>query len=476
MKATFIGHQSWLISSKNTYILIDPLLKSVFGASERSFCSIFPFRNIDIAEMPKIDAIFLSHEHADHFCIESLNEISPKPPVYVGALMLNNVKYACKKVGYDVKIVNELTPITIGSIKITLFHADQSTPYWENRVYQLLFEDLNSEASFFLAVDAAMSSNYEGMIERNDKKKPDIVAVSNNAQITDYGRRSAFENALSLESEVPAKNGPALLNVYDELLVSYLKGLPEIENIAICGGGFIKGTEDLSPPPFSDGALIVEKLNHVFSSGKIWNLIPGQVISIKNHIVSTAQRVSWITLTTKDKIIEDFGLPKPVSTEKLFYPYIQEEITECELSDAKIRIRQCIEDMLPGILLSEPGKFAFNRYIISNNFSPQIDFIFSTPDLNISFKLSVDLCTGSISESHSSCTAPSKVTMFISDFIAVLDGAVEIWDLTGSSVKIEYENENCNPIPFFYAYFGEHNQQNLAIKMVDKKISMGGRK
>jgi N-acyl-phosphatidylethanolamine-hydrolysing phospholipase D len=67
MKATWLGHSTVLIQDGHINMLVDP----VFGvrASPVSFVGPKRFRRpaCDIQELPRIDAVFISHDHYDHF-------------------------------------------------------------------------------------------------------------------------------------------------------------------------------------------------------------------------------------------------------------------------------------------------------------------------------------------------------------------------------------------------------------------------
>ena len=67
---TYLGQQGWLVTSDATRILIDPLLTDEYSPGFSAV--IHPPRRISLARLPPIDAVVLSHEHADHFNVPSL--------------------------------------------------------------------------------------------------------------------------------------------------------------------------------------------------------------------------------------------------------------------------------------------------------------------------------------------------------------------------------------------------------------------
>ena len=52
MEVTLLGHQSWLITSGNTNILIDPVLYDSFGSGDDNSIEIYPPRLINFNVMP----------------------------------------------------------------------------------------------------------------------------------------------------------------------------------------------------------------------------------------------------------------------------------------------------------------------------------------------------------------------------------------------------------------------------------------
>jgi len=79
-KITLVGSASLLIEWKNFNILTDPWMKGlcVFDSWVN-----YPPSKIKISELPKIDAIWISHEHSDHFHLPTLMEFEKNISIYV---------------------------------------------------------------------------------------------------------------------------------------------------------------------------------------------------------------------------------------------------------------------------------------------------------------------------------------------------------------------------------------------------------
>lgn len=85
-RITFINHSTFLIEFKNINILTDPIWS--VRASPVSFAGPKRVKDpgLDIQELPKIDAVLISHNHYDHLDLASLKTLNDKfsPKFFVG--------------------------------------------------------------------------------------------------------------------------------------------------------------------------------------------------------------------------------------------------------------------------------------------------------------------------------------------------------------------------------------------------------
>lgn len=73
MRVTLLGHASILVEMVDgTTCLMDPVFQDPFEEGAVVSC---PKRSIDVARLPKIDVLLLSHAHLDHFDIPSLAQL-----------------------------------------------------------------------------------------------------------------------------------------------------------------------------------------------------------------------------------------------------------------------------------------------------------------------------------------------------------------------------------------------------------------
>lgn len=157
MKLTYFGHQSWFIEpTEGPAILLDPLLGRMGNGVTK--LEVWPKRRIALASLPKESHIIISHEHSDHFNIETLHELKNRgigSSVYVPVLSSLALKTFIKEMGFNLVEITPFDPIAVGSLKITALPSLKSR--LEPDVFALLFEDQTSGGSFFTSIDTVPS-------------------------------------------------------------------------------------------------------------------------------------------------------------------------------------------------------------------------------------------------------------------------------------------------------------------------------
>jgi len=157
LEATFIGHQGWLLSTGRTNVLVDPLLTEGFGHGGLAG-TVFPPRRFDVARMPSIDAVWLTHEHDDHFDLPSLCTLDRAVPVYISGRSSVAMHSALAALGFTVHRVAPNTRTSLGDLTLQTFVADhRATPLsdeWD--VLPFLAADAAGHGAFVSSVDVAM--------------------------------------------------------------------------------------------------------------------------------------------------------------------------------------------------------------------------------------------------------------------------------------------------------------------------------
>lgn len=92
-KITLVSNATLLIEYKETKILTDPWME---GPAMYGSWIQYPPSTIKISDLPKIDFIFVTHEHSDHFNKKTLSQFDKNIPIYVphfgNGRLVNRVK------------------------------------------------------------------------------------------------------------------------------------------------------------------------------------------------------------------------------------------------------------------------------------------------------------------------------------------------------------------------------------------------
>ncbi len=160
LQATFIGHQGWLLSSEDTNVLIDPLLTEGFGHGGLAG-SVFPPRRFDFECMPRVAAVWLTHEHDDHVCFPSLCRLDRAVPIYISSRSSVALSGALEELGFTVWRVGAGVTVEVGSLVFRTFAVDhRATPQadeWD--VLPFLATDAARDGAFASSVDVAMPAS-----------------------------------------------------------------------------------------------------------------------------------------------------------------------------------------------------------------------------------------------------------------------------------------------------------------------------
>src|SRR5215212_5637151 len=119
LRVTWFGHSTLLLEIDGTTILVDPVFgkrASPFFFTGRTRFHPPPAR---ISELPRLDAVLLSHDHYDHLNTPSIRELARMRVPFLTSL---GVGVRLEKLGVDPQLITELDwweSHDVGSLKIT---------------------------------------------------------------------------------------------------------------------------------------------------------------------------------------------------------------------------------------------------------------------------------------------------------------------------------------------------------------------
>jgi L-ascorbate metabolism protein UlaG (beta-lactamase superfamily) len=165
MKVTYIGHATVLLELAGVRILTDPNFDPRLG---RLLPRVSP-PGIPLEQLPRLDALLLTHAHADHLSFESLERLPRDVPLYAPPVVARWLR----RLGYS--HAEELAPgdtATVGGVEI---HAAAATHVgsrygvdrWRSAANMYLLDtSVDGIESCFFAGDTGLMPDTHSLVER----------------------------------------------------------------------------------------------------------------------------------------------------------------------------------------------------------------------------------------------------------------------------------------------------------------------
>jgi Beta-lactamase superfamily domain len=168
-EATYLGWQGWQLASARTRLLVDPLLVDEVGNGPRGRRLNFHFwppRSFNLTALPPIDAVFLTHEHEDHFSVASLARIDRAIPIWLSARSSRAARTLLAEMGFAVRLVAPDATLRLGDLEVCLFGPDHVGPFpnneWDTLAYAV--RDAHGDGAFFTNVDVDVTDAARTMV------------------------------------------------------------------------------------------------------------------------------------------------------------------------------------------------------------------------------------------------------------------------------------------------------------------------
>jgi hypothetical protein len=151
---TYLGQQGWLIAGERSNVLVDPLLTDEYSPGFEA--RIHPPRSFVFGRFPAIDAVVLSHEHADHLNLPSLALLDRRIPVILPARSAHAMHEVIAGLGFRVIPSHPGSRYAVGDLTVELIggelhHDAELESEWTT--LQILVSDRAKHGSFFSYVD-----------------------------------------------------------------------------------------------------------------------------------------------------------------------------------------------------------------------------------------------------------------------------------------------------------------------------------
>lgn len=309
---TYLGHQGWLIQSSRSRVLVDPLLTDEYSPGFSAV--IHPPRRFDLRRFPPVDAVVLSHEHADHLNLPSLALLDRAVPIVLPARSARALHDAVAGLGFRVVASRTGDRFAIGELDIALLGgaAPGAQLDWEVTNLHILITDRARHGSFYTYVDGWPTAEALAAVRRTAGTLG-VLCHANNAM--DWS---------CLEAGPRRAPPPTAQQFADEILAAEARwwagGAPPRVS-AICGPGlaFRGGDAWMNQILCVDSERVCEALrarapDRVFRApapGETVELVAGAVrrIAPRASFVHALPRAAWPSLRVARRraLIDDFA-------------------------------------------------------------------------------------------------------------------------------------------------------------------------
>jgi hypothetical protein len=145
---TYLGHQSWSFESSAGHVLLDPVFRTIGNAGVH--LPIWPDREIDPDALGSIAGIVLSHEHSDHFDIDTLYRMPWRGEIHISDRSSRSMGAVLEDMGYTVSRIRPYGGLAFPGLRLSVLPLEWSL--LEPDSYGFLAEG-DDGTSFFTSVD-----------------------------------------------------------------------------------------------------------------------------------------------------------------------------------------------------------------------------------------------------------------------------------------------------------------------------------
>ncbi|MEE4026080.1 MBL fold metallo-hydrolase [Gordonia sp. PKS22-38] len=458
LECTYIGHQSWTISTACTTILVDPVLTDSFGFRDDLRFTIYPPRTVAHAAMPKSDAVVITNEHLDHFHPPSLQLLDTNTPVIVPLICPAVVTDWLATHGFPVVALPQGAIHHIGDIQIALFGVADRSPLWEHRVHSAMFTTVEDPG---VLIQSDGEIDYSAIASAG--MTPRVLIATNNAQIPVQPGNGAFANIIENSLQTSTEG----LRIVRAVVDVPASELGSVRQILLSGAGYTYDDPD-APPLFrlSDSNELADIVSCLSLGVELIGLAPGEQAGA-DGAVGTAD---WIIAGQPNHGHGGEGHEEPWSrsprprhinggTASL------ERIGELILDELR-----CLEPILINSKLGQTMVSA-NTYLGNDVDSTRLYLHLRGGDDDF-IGVGFDLAAGRFESSAATLrdaimTIPFGLDVYADDFLDVLHGRRQIWEVCTASAAQWFDGpRDTSPVAFLYEALSEQVRPDLARELI----------
>jgi L-ascorbate metabolism protein UlaG (beta-lactamase superfamily) len=476
IEITFVGHQTWLLSAAGTNVLVDPILGTRFGNSIESMYEmrLYPPRRVDFDAMPEIHAAIVSHEHIDHFNLETFARLPRTCAVLVGKLMLDSVVRAIEALGFSVRRFELGEVFRIGAFSCALYPATAVDVGYERRVTQMHFWTA-PDCNVYNAVDCGLSPQLLADIE--DGRVPAVrnLILSNNGMWPTDGARRAYYNIN--ERAADSREGISCLrDIFD-----CVQQLPSVEHVYLMGNGLLPWGGEYGPFIWSDNAVLATLVNELSQGPIVFGPYPGDQYVVSPSLAE--RKAPWIEfdrneMAALEKLAaQNRDKPRPEPLPALTRPFESDDAATRALVEVEAELQRFAHAFLASDIgqtlqvLDDPQypDLGPRRLVMRFQGGPGGRAVQYALDVNRAAFLLDDTPRDALVD-----TFPHGIEMQLCDFHAIVTGRLGVWDIFFAPVPSWYPESKDAPMDHILTamgnVYGEQARPDLACRINERAV------
>lgn len=162
MIVTYLGHQGWSFESNTGHVFLDPVFRTIGNAGVQ--LPVWPDREISPETLGSIAGVVLSHEHSDHFDIDTLYRMPWRGEIYVSNRSSRSMTDLLTAMGYSINRIKPYQVLAFPGLRLTVLPLEWSP--LEPDSYGFLAEG-DDGTSFFTSVDGMPHEETITWLRRN---------------------------------------------------------------------------------------------------------------------------------------------------------------------------------------------------------------------------------------------------------------------------------------------------------------------